>query len=223
MKKMAYGFIFDLDGVLTATSEYHYLAWKRIANELGIPFDREKNEAFKGVSRRDCLLLLLDGRELPEDKIEELLERKNSYYREYLKRVGPGSLFPGVLPLFRKIWRSDGKIAVASVSKNTREIVKRLGIEEIVDVILDGYSVERTKPAPDQFLLAARMFEIPPERCAVFEDSKAGITAARSANMLAVGIGSPEVLTDADMVFEEIGRVDFESLRERIEKRVVGG
>ncbi len=219
MKKIVYGFIFDLDGVLTATSEYHYLAWKQIAEELGIPFDRKKNEAFKGVSRRDCLLILLGDRKISEEEIEKLLEKKNSYYKDYLRNLGQDSLFPGVIKLFRKIWETGGKIAIASVSKNTKEIVKRLGIENVVDVVLDGYSVEKTKPAPDQFLLASRRFEISPERCIVFEDSRAGITAAKRAGMFAVGIGNAEVLLEADMVVKSIDKVDFDRLMLRVRDR----
>ncbi len=216
MKKNLNGFIFDLDGVLTNTSEYHYLAWKKLADELEIPFDRKMNENFKGVSRRDCLALLLGNREISKKEFEVLLERKNRYYRDFLIGVSEDSLFPGTLRLFEEIHSIGGRIAIASVSKNTREIVKRLCIDEKADIILDGYSVEKTKPEPDQFLLAARLLHAEPSECVVFEDARAGIEAAKRAGMFAVGIGAKEELPHADIVYESIGEIELEELIEAV-------
>ena len=126
MKEKIKGFIFDLDGVLTSTSEYHYLAWKKIAEELGIPFDRRKNESLKGVSRRESLIILMGGKRLDNSTFEELLVRKNMYYLDYIKRITPGSLLPGALDILNSIKEWGGKSAVASVSKNTDEVLKKL-------------------------------------------------------------------------------------------------
>lgn len=218
MKRKIEGFIFDLDGVLTDTSEFHYLAWKRIAEELKIPFDREKNENLKGVSRHDCLRILLGGRNPDSSSFETLLELKNSYYRGYIKRITPESLLPEVLNILDRIREKGGRIAVASVSKNTDEVITMLGVRDKFDVILDGYSVKRTKPEPDQFLLASKMLSVVPGCCVVFEDSSAGIEAAKRAGMLSVGIGSSERLNNADLVFNGLEEIEFEIMLGKLER-----
>src|SRR5688572_3687722 len=148
--------IFDLDGVLTDTAEYHFQAWKRLADEEGIPFTREDNEKLRGVSRRESLALLLNGRSISDDDADAWMARKNGYYREMIQGVTASDLLPGVLPLLAEIRAADIKIAIASASKNAADVLNGLGIRDQVDVLVDGNSAARPKPAPDLFLLAAR-------------------------------------------------------------------
>jgi beta-phosphoglucomutase len=136
-----HGFIFDLDGVITDTAEYHYRSWQRLADEEGLPFSREENEHLRGISRRGSLTILLDGRHVPEDKIQNLMERKNRYYLEYIKQIGPQDLLPGARELLEEICKAGLKSALGSASKNAREVIDRLGIRDLFDAISDGYSV----------------------------------------------------------------------------------
>ena len=208
--------IFDLDGVLTDTAELHYQAWKRLADEEGIPFSRELNERMRGLSRRDSLLVLLNGREVSEEQIHELMERKNAYYRELLKGLTPAHILPGILPLLQALQERGIRIAVASASRNARTVVERLGLEAWIDVIVDGNMVERPKPAPDLFLEAARRLGIPPSECVVVEDAAAGIAAARAAGMRCIGIGPPERVGAADIVLSDFSNISWSELEEQL-------
>ncbi len=190
---MIRGFIFDLDGVLTDTAEYHYLGWKRLADEEGIPFTREDNEALRGVSRRESLMRLLKGRVLPEEKIQELMERKNRYYQESLQQLTPRDLLPGAKELLEEICAAGLKVAIGSASKNARTVIERLGIGNLIDAVADGYSVTRQKPAPDLFLFAAKELGLRPLESVVVEDAAAGIEAARRAGMRCLGVGGAAV------------------------------
>ena len=184
--------IFDLDGVITDTAEYHYLGWKRLADEQGWPFDREKNERLRGVSRMESLDLILDGRRLPEAEKVELATRKNRYYVESLEQVTPDDLLPGARELLTACKEAGLKIAIASSSRNARTVLDRLEIAPVFDAISDGNSVERAKPAPDLFLHAADQLGVPPAACAVIEDAESGVEAALAAGMLAIGKMNPE-------------------------------
>ncbi len=199
--------IFDLDGVLTDTAEYHYRAWKRLADEEGIPFDRKKNEQLRGVSRRRSLEILLDGRQVSEEKFEEMMARKNRYYRQLLQNLTPADLLPGALDLVRALRQRGIKVAIGTVSKNAPLIVERLGLEREVDLVADGHAVERSKPAPDIFLYAAHRLGIPAHRCVVVEDAAAGIDAALAAGMWAVGIGPQERVGHAHVLFPDLAHV----------------
>ena len=194
------GVIFDLDGVITDTAEYHYLAWKRLADEQGIPFNRVDNEALRGVSRRESLNLMLKGRQIPESQAQAWMERKNDYYREMLSQITPADVLPGVLPLLRELRQSGIKIAIASASKNARDVLNSLGLIESIDVLCDGYSVSEPKPAPDLFLFAAQQLGLPPGVCVVVEDAEAGVEAALSAGMRCIGLGPPARVGKADML-----------------------
>jgi beta-phosphoglucomutase len=198
------GFIFDLDGVITDTSEYHFLSWKRLADEEGIPFTRADNERLRGVSRRDSLLLLLQGRTYPEQKLQEMMDRKNRYYREFIKGITPRDLLPGAKELLEEICAAGYKSALGSASKNAADVVNRLGIGHLFDAIADGYSVTRQKPAPDLFLYAAGELVLPPDSCVVFEDATAGIEAARNGGLHSVGLGPCERVGEAEAVFPNL-------------------
>ncbi len=200
-------FIFDLDGVLTDTAEYHYLAWKRMAEEEGISFNRQDNEKLRGVSRRASLELVLKGRELPEERIQELMDRKNGYYREYIKTITEIDLLPGAEELLTALKVGGYKLALASASKNAPMVVERLGIEPYFDVIAHGGSVEKTKPAPDLFIYTAEKLGLEPLYCVVVEDAAAGIEAAKAAGMAAIGIGPPERVGAADLYYSSVADI----------------
>ena len=201
--------IFDLDGVITDTAEYHYLGWKRLADEEGLPFDRAANERLRGVSRMESLELLLDGREVADEVKQQWAERKNRYYVEYLERVTPDDLLAGALEIVLGCKERGLAVAIGSSSRNARTVLDRLEVTELFDAISDGHSVERAKPAPDLFLHAARQLDIPPESCVVFEDAASGVDAALAAGMLAVGIGPAERVGHATVRFEHVAEIDL--------------
>ncbi len=201
------GIIFDLDGVLVDTAEYHYRAWRKVAIEEYIPFDRKINERLRGISRRRSLEIMLQGRRLSEEKMVEIMERKNNYYKEFIESITPRELLPGVHELLAEIRNKDIKIAIASVSKNTKTVINKLSLIESIDVIADGYSVERTKPAPDLFLHAAKLLHLSPKQCVVVEDAKSGIEAGIAAGMKTVVIGPYKRVGKADVIFESLARV----------------
>jgi kojibiose phosphorylase len=206
------GVIFDLDGVLTETAEYHYRGWQRLADEEGIPFDRQANEAMRGLSRRDSLLHLLGGRPRTEEQIEEMMERKNRYYLESIKDISSADLLPGALELLDELRSAGIKVAIGSASKNAQEVIQRLGIADRVDSISDGYSVTRSKPAPDLFLHAAAQVGLAPEHCVVVEDAGSGVEAALAAGMRAVGLGPVERVGAADVVLPSLEGVHWPEL-----------
>lgn len=211
---MIRGFIFDLDGVITDTAEYHYRAWKRLADELGIPFSRQDNEALRGIPRRESLLLLLGGRTLPEAEMLVCMERKNNYYLEYIREVTPENLLPGSIELLHEIRSAGLKCAIGSASKNTCEVLERLGILELFDAIADGYSVERQKPEPDLFLFAASELNLQPSECIVVEDAAAGIEAALRGGFHTVGIGPRERVGGAEQIFPSLEGVTLAMIME---------
>ena len=208
--------IFDLDGVLTDTSEHHFLAWKRLADEEGIRFTREDNEQLRGVSRRRSLELLLKGRPVTDEQALEMMERKNRYYQQLIQRVTPDNLVPGVTSLLKALRAKHIKIAIASASKNARTVIARLGISDMVDAIADGYSVQRTKPAPDLFLYAADQLKVAPERCAVVEDAAAGVEAALAAGMRAIGLGPVARFSDADAIFPDLAGLTWNDIQREL-------
>jgi beta-phosphoglucomutase len=199
-------FIFDLDGVLTDTAEYHFRGWKRLADEEGIPFTREDNEALRGIPRRDSLLKVLKGRHYPEEKIQEMMERKNNYYLEFIREITPHDLLPGARELLEEIRAAGLQSAIGSASKNAGEVIDRLGIHSLLDAISDGYSVERQKPAPDLFLHAAKQLGLPPAECAVVEDAAAGVEAALVGGFRTIGIGPRERVGQAELVLPSLER-----------------
>lgn len=210
------GFIFDLDGVLVNTSEYHYLGWKRLADEEGIPFGRKDNEALRGIPRRESLLLILKGRQYPEEKIQEMMERKNRYYVEFIQSVTPTDMLPGALELLQEIRHAGLKTAIGSASKNTCTVVEKLGLLPLVDAISDGYSVEKQKPAPDLFLHAAKQLGLPPEECVVVEDATAGIQAAQAGRFRSIGLGPVDRVGMADLVFPSLEGVHLNPILEAL-------
>lgn len=209
-------FIFDLDGVITDTAEYHYLAWKRLADEEGLPFTREDNEALRGVSRRESLLRLLKGKVLPEVQMEAYMARKNEYYRAFLARITPADLLEGVAEFLAQARERGIKLGLGSASKNARDVLNGLGITDQFDAIGDGHSVSRTKPAPDLFVWVAGRLNVPPAECVVFEDAEAGIAAGRECGMYTVGIGDPARVGAADLIVPNLASLQLDDLLSKL-------
>jgi beta-phosphoglucomutase len=197
------GLIFDLDGVVTNTSEAHYLAWQRLADEEGIPFDRQANEALRGISRRQSLALVLGERSVSASKADELMERKNRYYRELIATLTPADVLPGVVELIDEARSRGLRVALASASKNASDVLDRLELDDRFDAIVDGHHPGAVKPAPDLFLAAVKALDLQPESCIVFEDAADGVAAARAAGTLSVGIGPVQRVGAADVVLTD--------------------
>jgi beta-phosphoglucomutase len=204
--------VFDLDGVLTDTAEYHYLAWQELADAEGLPFDREANEALRGVSRADSLRLLLDGREVDDATFERMMASKNARYVELLADMSPADLLPGAAELVDACRERDLLVAIGSSSKNAPTVLDALGIADRFDAIADGTTVEVAKPAPDLFLAAAEMLGVAPATCAVIEDAAAGVDAALAAGMLAVGVGPENRVGHAHLRFDTTADIELDAL-----------
>ncbi len=205
--------IFDLDGVLTDTSEYHYRAWKRLADEEGIPFTREDNDAhLRGISRRESLMYILRGRTVTEEQIQEMMDRKNRYYVDMIESMTPNDLVPGGRQLLQEIRDAGIKMAIASASKNCRTVLERLNILHVFDGVADGYSVTHPKPAPDLFIYAAGTTAAPTSACLGVEDADAGIEAIKDAGMQALGIGPRERFHRANKVMPSLANMHLQAL-----------
>lgn len=192
--------IFDLDGVLVHTDRYHYLAWKQIAGEIGVPFDEKVNDRLRGVSRRESLDIILENcAEQPEEaEIIRLLEKKNSIYRKLLEQLTPKSVEDSVRDTLEWLRQEGIPAAVGSSSKNTEYILKRTGLVRYFDAVADGNMITKSKPDPEVFLKAAELICMDPEDCIVVEDAAAGIQAAKAAGMYAVGIGEAAGYAETD-------------------------
>ncbi len=208
--------IFDLDGVVVDTAKYHYLAWKRLAHELGFEFKEVHNERLKGVSRMRSLEILLEvgGLICTTSEMEEMAAQKNEWYLEYIRKMTPDEILPGAKELLEELRLHNVKVALGSASKNAPLILERIGLANYFDAILDGNSVSVAKPAPDIFLVAAKALGELPEHCIVFEDAEAGIDAAISAGMRCVGIGSPDNLGRANLVIPNLKQFTYDNLKD---------
>lgn len=184
--------IFDLDGVIVSTDEFHYQGWQRLADEEGIYFDRKTNERLRGVSRLESLEIILEkaDRNYSREEKAEMAERKNNYYRDLLHTLTPDDVFPGVMEMLKELKEKGIKIAIGSSSKNTPSILQKIGMESSFDAVSDGNQIKRSKPDPEVFLLAASKLQIPPGQCLVVEDADAGVEAAINAGMKCLAVGS---------------------------------
>ncbi|MDR2743388.1 MAG: beta-phosphoglucomutase [Treponema sp.] len=194
------GAIFDLDGVLVDTAKYHYLAWRRLARELGFDFSEHDNERLKGVSRMRSLEILLEiGNYTMSDAEKfEATARKNDWYVGYLRTLDENALLPGSREFLKCLKTGGVKIALGSASKNAPLILERLGVTGLFDAVIDGNAVSKAKPDPEVFLKGAEALGLSPDLCVVFEDALAGIEAARAGGMRVIAIGKPELLPGAD-------------------------
>ena len=203
-------FIFDLDGVIVDTAKYHYLAWKKIATELGIEFTHEHNELLKGVSRVRSLdiILSLGEVEASQAQKDQWLIQKNEEYLSYLVDMDQSEILPGVMKVLEFLKANHQPIALGSASKNARPILEKTGILSYFDAIVDGNDVSNAKPDPEVFLQAAKKLGISNENSIVFEDSVAGIQAANSASMTSIGIGEASILNEAKYNFQDFNCID---------------
>ena len=209
------GFIFDLDGVIVDTAKYHYLAWKHLADELGITFTEEDNERFKGVSRKRCLEILLEmgGMEVSGEQFNRWLHEKNEDYLSHISKMDASEILPDVPRALDYLRDRNIPMALGSASKNARPILEKVGLLSYFNTIVDGNEVVKAKPDPQVFLLAAERLGVSPNQCVVFEDALAGIEAANKAGMQSIGIGDPDILTEADAVFRDFTEIDVDYLR----------
>jgi beta-phosphoglucomutase len=206
--------IFDLDGVIVDTARYHFLAWKRLADELGIKFTEADNERLKGVSRIRSMEILMElgGITLSQHEKERLANKKNAWFVDYVERMLPEEIFPGVAALITTFKQHGMRIALASSSKNAKTVIQLLRIEHLIEVVVDGTMVVHSKPDPEIFLLAATKLGVEPKECLVFEDAEAGVEAALAAGMHCVGIGTPEQLFKAMRVIRTTGEFTMSML-----------
>lgn len=217
---MTKAFIFDLDGVIVDTAKYHYLAWQKIASELGIEFTLEHNELLKGVSRVRSLDIILElGKvEASQEDKDKWLIQKNEDYLSYLVDMDESEILPGVLPVLKFLKEQNQPIALGSASKNARPILEKTGILHYFNAIVDGNDVSNAKPDPEVFLIAAKLLKTKPENSIVFEDSVAGIQAANIGKMVSVGIGEESVLHEAQYIFKDFTHIDLSFLEALIKK-----
>jgi len=207
-------FIFDLDGVIVDTARYHYLAWQKIANRLGIEFTHEHNELLKGVSRvrsLDIILGLGNVQASQEDKDKWLVE-KNEDYLQSIDHMRSDEILDGVMPVLEYLKKNNQKIALGSASKNARPILEKVGILHYFDAIVDGNDVTNAKPDPEVFVKAAQLLGMPSEGAIVFEDAVAGVQAANIARMVSIGIGDKAILHEARYNFNDLTEIDTEFL-----------
>jgi beta-phosphoglucomutase len=207
--------IFDLDGVIVDTAKYHFMAWRRLAKELGFEFTLADNEALKGVSRMASLEILLRvGGLMPGEKEkEELAARKNRWYVEFITGMTPDEILPGSIRLLKQLRQEGILTAIGSASKNARTILDGIKITDMFDVIVDGNKIHTAKPDPEVFVTGARELNTNPSCCVVFEDAQAGVEAALAGGMKCVGVGDPKLLGKADMVIPNLRKITVSQLK----------
>lgn len=206
--------LFDLDGVIVRSDEYHYRGWKRMADDEGWDFDKTLNHQLRGVSRMDSLQIILDhnGVEISEEEKKALADRKNGYYRDSLAGMNQNDYIPGAQKLMDELAAAEVRMAICSSSRNAPYILDVLGIADRFDTVVSGHDIDRAKPDPQIFLLAAERLGVPAKACVVFEDAESGIQAAHNAGMHAVGVGSPDHLPSAEVVVSDLTEVSVDRL-----------
>lgn len=200
-----------MDGVIVDTARYHFLAWKKLAGELGFELSPELGEQLKGIGRLEALNIVLKFGSIKANKKDKqkLAKRKNNYYLEFISKIDESEVLPGVITFLKTLREAKLKTALATVSKNASVIIEKTGIEKLFDVIVDGNMIKNGKPDPEVFLKAAEMLEVSPQECIVFEDAVAGIEAAHRAGMKCIGIGNPSVLSKADFVIRNLKEINL--------------
>jgi beta-phosphoglucomutase len=200
------GLLFDLDGVLVTTEHNHFVAWKRTADALGVPFTEKENEELKGVSRIDSLKKILEMGSvfIGEEEFEDLLQSKNEFYLDSIQNLNQSDLLPGVLNLLTTAKQSGLKLGVGSSSKNANMILDLLQIRDMFDVVVDGNGVSDPKPHPEVFLNGSKALGLEPDECLVFEDASSGIAAAKAGGFRAIGVGNPAIMEIADEYYDDL-------------------
>ncbi len=212
------GFIFDLDGVIVDTAKFHYLAWRKLANNLGFDITENQNEQLKGISRLKSLEIILEwGKvKLSQDEFMEQMALKNDNYLSYISTMTKKDLLPGVSNVIDYLSENNIPFALGSASKNARIILEKTDLIHKFKAVVDGNDVKKAKPNPEVFLIAASKLKIEPENCVVFEDSVAGIQAANTANMISVGIGEKDILNEADFIFSDFIEIKIDFINQLI-------
>lgn len=207
--------IFDLDGVIVCTDECHYKGWKQLADDEGIYFDKEINQRQRGVSRMESLEILLEKaeKEYSSEEKNEMAERKNNYYKEFIKSLTPADILPGVIDFCEELKKNGVKIAIGSSSKNTPGILKGIGLDTYFDAVADGNQITHSKPDPEVFLLAAKLINESAENCLVVEDAEAGVAAAKAGGMDVLGLGNAVKDTDATYKAENLAKFDISLIK----------
>lgn len=213
-------FIFDLDGVIVDTAKYHFLAWQRLAKQIGIDFTHEHNEQLKGVSRVRSLDLILElgNKEASQEDKNKWLVQKNDEYLTYIETVDESEILPGVMHTLKFLKTNKQNIVLGSASKNARPILEKTGILHYFDAIVDGNDVSNAKPDPEVFLQGAKKMYAKATDCIVFEDSVAGVQAANIAQMTSIGIGEKEVLYEAVFCFNDFTAINDDFILQLIKK-----
>lgn len=201
-----YAIIFDLDGVICSTDRYHYMAWKALTDRLGIPFDEQVNSQLRGVSRMESLEIILGERscEYSDEEKQALAEEKNNIYKGYLSSMTPGNLSKEVRMTLYTLRQRGYLLAIGSSSKNTRQILKQLGLGDFFDAVADGTQITKSKPDPEVFLLAASMLGVSPENAIVIEDAESGVRAAKAGRFRAIGIRTEGNDPDSDITIKKL-------------------
>ena len=212
------GVIFDLDGVIVDTAKFHFLAWKKLANDLGFDFTELQNEELKGVSRVRSLEKILEwgNTSLSKDEFAQKMAVKNDNYLSYLTNMNSADILPGVSKVISFLMEHKVPFALGSASKNARPILEKTGLINKFHAIVDGNDVSKAKPDPEVFIIAAEKIGVAQENCLVFEDSVAGVQAANIAGMISVGIGEKEVLHEADYVFSSFEEIEIDFLKKLV-------
>ncbi|WP_286149701.1 beta-phosphoglucomutase [Romboutsia ilealis] len=215
-------FIFDLDGVITDTAEYHYLAWKELANSIGIEIDREFNETLKGISRMESLdKILIHGKKQNDFTIEEkgkMANDKNMYYVSLIENITPKDILPGISNLLEDIKSNNKKIGLASASKNATMVLNNLKLVNYFDFIADASKCKNSKPAPDIFLMALKGLNVEAKNCIGIEDAYSGIEAINASGMYSIGVGDKEILKNANLVVKDTTYLKFDTLMDIFNK-----
>lgn len=208
--------IFDLDGVIVDTAKFHFLAWKNLAEELGIHFNKKQNEQLKGVSRVESLKKILSWgkKSISKEKFEKMLHQKNEEYLSFVYKMDKSEILPGVLTRLDYLKSEGYPIALGSASKNAKTILERVNLLSYFDVIIDGNEVSKAKPNPEVFLKAAHLLGVKASDAVVFEDAIAGIEAANAAEMISVGIGNKDILKAADFIFDDFTQITNQKFEE---------
>jgi beta-phosphoglucomutase len=225
MKRLLQAVIFDMDGVIVDTFELYYMTNKRLANMLDLPFTRKDNDRFRGISRMDIVEALVNqsGKKMTRIEKLELAEKKNNHYRELLNGLNEESTMPGIKVLIDQLKEHNIKIAIASSSTNCERVLKKLGLFEKFDYIVDSIKISKGKPDPEIFLKAAENLRIPNENCAAIEDGAAGLQAIKQTSMFSIGIGAAVKKEKPDWFVNNTAEITFQELLNRFEGEQYGG
>ncbi|MGM9986948.1 MAG: beta-phosphoglucomutase [Bacillaceae bacterium] len=222
MTKEVKAFIFDLDGVITDTAEYHFLAWQQLGKDLGIDFDREFNETLKGVDRMESLNRILRSgnreNDFTQEEKEALATKKNNHYVTFIERITEKDILPNIEQLLKDLKENNYKIALASASKNAIPVLERLGLLSYFDHVVNAAEVAKSKPDPEVFLKGAAAVGVDPSECIGVEDAEAGVEAIKSAGMYAVAIGDAAILSRADYIVSATSELTLQSILDAYQK-----